>query len=369
MIDSNEKWEKAKEYIESQTTDLSYKLFIEPLQFCVEDNCHCVIYLSWPKQLQLITHVNFHYMGIIEQAVKSVWGIYYTAIIMPESEYAKLEGPLFSDCYIKASELNNDNRFDTFVVGESNQAAFDAAEITGEFPLASFNPLLIYGDSGLGKTHLLQAVALYITEHESDLKVLYTSAKTLTDRLYESIERGTIQLLRLGIKKYDVLIVDDIEYMQWQDIVLEEFLYIVGMMYKNQKHVMIAGNSAAVKFMGLDIRLKKRFVACAAVEIKQPEYEVKKHILIDFANKQGVEMNQDIEEVIDYIAHRADNIFEIQGDFKRMLKYSSFSGEPINLYNARRILEPMEFEDTETDDAIETDDETGEDVLSKSLWL
>lgn len=357
--DNNSNWEETKKHLKAQLTDLSYKTFVEPMQFHAKDDIDRAIYISWPEQPQLTDHVNFHYSDIIQKAVNAIWGTDYTVVIQSEDEYKKNEGS-FADCDIKASRLNNDYRFDTFVGGESNKDAFSAAQIAAGFPGASYNPLLIYGDSGLGKTHLLHAAASHIEEHDPDLEVLYMSAEAFADRLAEFAELGTLHLFKERMQRCDVLIIDDIQYMKYQDTVQEAFIDIIGDMYEKQKQIIIGGNYVATEIMGLDIRLKKRFAACVTTEISQPEFEIKKAVLMNLANKQDVEMTEDIKKVIDYIADiSAPNLFEVQGAFKRVLAYAQLSEEPITLSNARHILEPISGAVTEAGNIIE------EDVLSR----
>ena len=270
-MNNYDKWEEVKRILKTRTAEVIYKTFIEPLQFYGEDDYYHVIFITWPEQPKMINYIDFQYQGIIEQVVKSMWGMDYIARIIPAKEYIQNELPFFG-FDIRRPELNMDHSFDTFVTGESNRDAFSAVKTAVEFPGGSCNPLLIYGNYGLGKTHLLQAAALYITEHEPDSKVLYVSGGELADRIIIDTDRGAINSLLMKAQWYDVLIVDDIQYMLGMDAVQETFLDIIEVLYTKQKQIIIAGNYIAIESMGIDSKLKKRFAACVTAEIKSPDY-------------------------------------------------------------------------------------------------
>lgn len=363
MTDTNEKWETAKKRLKTQTADLPYKAFFEPLQFIADSDKESTIYISWPGPVQWAHFINFLYLDIIEQTVSSVWGKKFYVIMQHEGAYLQNAGSL-AGCDIEAFRPDNEFSFDRFVVEKSNVDAFSAVKFAGVFPSGSNDPLMIYGESGLGKTHLLQAAAQYISEHYPDMEVLYISAEALTDGIMEVVKRGTIQLLKWRIQKCDALIVDDIQYMLGCDTVQEVFLDIVGDLCESQKQVIIAGNYYAIELMGFDIRLKKRFPECVTAEIGPPEYEIIKPFLLDLASKRGLDMTQDMYEVIDYIAHKpCVSLYDARGELYKILQYAPFFDEPITLSLARRILEPIW---DNWDEEVEIGDTPGGDLAEEA---
>lgn len=270
---------------------------------------------------------------------------------------------------IEKIRLNEDYNFDTFVAGESNKDALSAAKYAAEFPGGSYNPLLIYGESGLGKTHLLHAIALYITEHDPDLKVLYISGEEFSVKLHDEIRYGTIDSFLMIIQLYDVLIVDDIQHFMGMDAAQETFLDIVEDLVKENKQVIITGTNVPIELMGLDIRLKERFPTCVTSEIHLPEFEIIKTGLITYANKRGLEMTHDMNDVIDYIANLPDNcVVGAQVALIRLLTYAHLDGKPVTLDYARSLFEPILLEELEIDDNVDTVESIREDVLSDNPW-
>jgi len=254
--------------------------------------------------------------------------------------------------------LNDDYNFDTFVAGESNKAALSAAKYAAEFPGGSNNPLMIYGMPGLGKTHLLNAVALYIEEHDPNLEVLFISGDDLSIKLYDEIRYGTVISFLRKLELCDVLIVDDIQYfMGGRDALQETFFEIIEDLYKMHKQIIISATDAAVELMRLDIRLKMRLPTCVIAEIDLPEFEIKKAGLLDFANMHGLEMTREMNEIIDYIANMPDEcVVGVKTALSKLLRYTRLDGVPVTLDYARFLFEPRSFDDWDIYDNVDTVD-------------
>lgn len=338
MCEIHEKWKMVRKILKQQNTALSYKVFIQPLHCQNVDDDARIIYLSWANQPNLFDHLKLYYFQMIDKAVKDVWGS-YTTVIKLVVDYEEREKPCFVDEVYKPNPLYS---FENFVVGDSNGAAFNAARVAGEFPGGSYNPLFIYGDSGLGKTHLLHAIGGCIKANDPALNVMLLSSGNLSDMITEAAEYGRSGELDKEIHRLDVLLIDDIQFLRGQDAVQEMLLKIIEYLYNNQKQVVITGDYVSVEMMGIDIRLREKFCGCKIAEIKSPSYETKKRILMNMAKAQKMLPDEGLTEVIEAIARESgDSGFELQGMIRRIEANSRIIGTPIDLNNCRELIDSI----------------------------
>lgn len=227
--------------------------------------------------------------------------------------------------------------FDTFVIADSNRFAHAAAQAVAEKPSASYNPLFIYGGVGLGKTHLLQAIAFYIIEHYPHLKVKYVSSEKFTNDFIKSIgDKDKINGFHKKYRSNDVLLVDDIQFLEKKEQTQNEFFHTFNTLYIAGKQIIISSDRPPRDLATLEDRLKSRFNSGLITDIQQPELETRMAILIRKAATDNIKMP---DNVIEFIATNIkSNIRELEGALTRVSAYSSIYKIPITLDLTREIL-------------------------------
>lgn len=231
--------------------------------------------------------------------------------------------------------VNEYYTFDNFIVGPNNSMAYAAARAVAEKPGRLYNPLFIYGGSGLGKTHLLNAIGNAIKEWHKDLWVLYQPADHFVTEFINAIRFDKIHLFQEKYKTVDVLLVDDIQFMANKDQTQETFFHIFNFLYESGKQIVFSSDLYPSDIQGMAKRLKSRFESGFVTDVKKPSVETKVAILKKKAEAQHQVITDD---VIFYVASRYSSIRELEGALVRVIAYSNLSGETINLDLAKKIL-------------------------------
>ena len=289
-------------------------------------------------------HIEEHYIDIMNDAIMKVTNENITFNIVLENEVNKIEEKKFNEevdiPFEKQSSINanlNPNYvFENFVVGKSNKFAYKAARVIAEAP-GSYNPLFLYGESGVGKTHLMHAIGNYLIEN-STKKVLYITSDKFVDeytRIFRYNDRNSFDKIDAFKDKYrnvDVLIIDDIQFLSTAPKGQEEFFYIFNELHNSNKQIIIASDRSVDDLNSIENRLLTRFNWGLIANITTPDYDLRIDII---KNKLAFkEVANDIpEEVIEYIANNFDSdVRKLEGAITRVLAYSSmFNRGIINL--------------------------------------
>jgi chromosomal replication initiator protein len=235
-----------------------------------------------------------------------------------------------------AAGLGGKYTFDTFVVGQSNRFAHAAALAAAETPGTQYNPLFIYGGVGLGKTHLLQAVGHYVLRNHPGLRVRYVTLETFTNEFINSLRDDSIEGFKNRYRTVDVLLIDDVQFLQKKEQTQEEFFHTFNALYDAQKQIVISSDAPPRAIPTLEERLHSRFEWGLIADIQPPDLETKIAILRKKAEAKGVILD---DEVILFIAANIkSNVRELEGALVRLVAYSSLTGKAINLELAQRVL-------------------------------
>lgn len=230
--------------------------------------------------------------------------------------------------------------FDTFVIGSSNRFAHAAALAAAETPGTQYNPLFIYGGVGLGKTHLLQAVGWYVLRHNPSLKVKYVTLETFTNDFINSLREDSIDGFKAKYRTIDVLLIDDIQFLQKKEQTQEEFFHTFNTLYDSQKQIVITSDRHPKGLATLEDRLVSRFEWGLITDIQPPDLETRVAILQKKVRADNIELADD--DVLMLIASRVpSNIRELEGCLIRVLAYSSFTKRPVTVELAREVLKDM----------------------------
>ena len=241
--------------------------------------------------------------------------------------------------------LNERYTFDRFVIGGNNQLAAAACQRVADAPAKAYNPLFIYGDTGLGKTHLMHAIGHAILEELPDRRVSYIPSEQFTNEMITAIQSGRTAEFRQRYRKIDVLLVDDVHFLGNKEGTQEEFFHTFNSLYDAQKQIVITSDRPPQEIPGLQERLVSRFEWGLVTDIKPPDFETRVAILQKKAAEDKLVID---DEVIEFIArNRKTSVRQLEGAVIKLLAYSSLTRREITLELAREALGPDAEEDEE----------------------
>ena len=338
----HELWGNVKTVLETRVANQTFQTWFQPMTQLAEDQE--VLTLKVPNQF-FYDWMKSHYGEIIQSTLAEVSGrpmrIEYSIVLddnantpMPEPFYEPEEPVLRTKGY--ETNLNEQFTFSNFVEGPNNQFAKAAAEaVVNSNDNNMYNPLVIYGGVGLGKTHLIHAIGNAYHQFNPNKRVLYISSEKFTMDFISAIRENKAGLFSQGYRKTDLLIVDDVQFFKKKERTQEEFFHTFNDLHMNGKRIILSTDRPPGE-IGLQKRLTSRFLAGLMVDITSPDFETRVAILRQKSEESGIEMPYD---VIEYLATNIEsNIRELQGALIRLLAYSSLAKSDINLNLAHKVL-------------------------------
>jgi chromosomal replication initiator protein len=288
--------------------------------------------------------LSFHYSTLINDAAQHLFGKVYDIKYIfddatftfkrnsPEerrSKYGMLLNP----------NLNPNYTFENFVVGSCNQFSHAAALAVSKNPAKSYNPLYVYGCSGLGKTHLMNAIGHFALQNDPRLKILYITTEKFMNELINHLQYGKILDFREKYRSIDLLLMDDIHNLAGKDRTKEEFFHTFNHLYDNQKQIVISSDVPPKEIPGLEERFRSRFEWGLIADLKPPDIETRIAILKKKAELEGVDLPDSVALFIADKVH--SNIRELEGYLRRVVAFSSLKGEKIDLDIAKESLKDL----------------------------
>lgn len=330
MDDIKGSWSEIKEMIkmEYDLTDISYTTWVEPLQFynVVDDVVSIVVPAD---KSHLLGYISSKYGSSFQVTITERFDHFYDvkfisekdiAAISPEEEDSSEDSENSSN--YRNAHLNKKYKFDTFVVGSSNKFAHSACLAVAESPGEVYNPLYLYGGSGLGKTHLMHSIGHFILEHTPDKKVLYVTSEEFTNEVIESIRNGnaaSMTKLREKYRTVDVLMVDDVQFIIGKESTQEEFFHTFNVLHSARKQIILSSDKPPKDMETLEERFRSRFEWGLIADIQIPDYETRMAILRKNAENFDKKIN---DEILDYIATNIkSNIRELEGAFNKIVAF------------------------------------------------
>ena len=339
-------WDKLTDKLSHATSESNMDMYIRQINPVKLDND--VIYCTVPSTT-LRSAIQQNFLSIILAALNEITNNNNISIELDVENQNKLDVPkenykeknLFADedktkAIAFESNINKRQRFDTFVVGNSNRFATAAAQAVANDPGNIYNPLFIYGNSGLGKTHLMHAIGNAILEAYPSAKVRYVTSETFTNEIINAIQNHTVKDFQEKYRTIDCLIIDDIQFLENKERTQEEFFHTFNALKESNKQIVISSDRNPQSMDKLEERLRSRFASGLTVDIQPPDLETRIAIIRKKAEIENIDMPN---EVIQTVATSIDNnIRMIEGAFNRIVAYASIMHLPIDMRVTETVL-------------------------------
>ncbi len=339
MEQINEFWNEALKIIEEESSAVSFETWFRPIvPYGIQDNC---FYLQVENPLAK-DMLEKRYFDLLRNTIKQVMKRDLEIIILLGNE-RPLKMMQQNDTQKQTTEiprnLNPKYVFSSFVVGNSNRMAHAASLAVAEAPAKNYNPLFLYGNSGLGKTHLMHSIAHYILDHNNAAKVLYVTSETFTNELILSIQNNKNEAFRNKYRNIDVLLIDDIQFISKKEGTQEEFFHTFNALYESTKQIIISSDRPPKEIETLEDRLRSRFEMGLIADIQPPDYETRIAILRKKAERDNLQVPDD---VMAYIAKNiASNIRELEGALTRIVAFATLTNQNISITLAENSLKDI----------------------------
>jgi chromosomal replication initiator protein len=283
-----------------------------------------------------------HFLDLIGAAVRDAVGTERQITLAVEQE-VEPAGPLTQEPAAPtrpAFDMSQKYTFDSFVIGSSNRFAHAAALAVAEAPAQAYNPLFIYGGTGLGKTHLLQAVGQYVGEHSKKLSVRYITSETFMNDFINSLRDKRIEGFKQRYRTYDLLLIDDIQFLEHKERIQEEFFHTFNSLYEAGRQIVISSDRPPREISTLEERLRSRFEWGLITDIQPPDLETRIAILRKKVKTDGIHVPD--PQVLTFIAGRVStNIRELEGALTRVVAFSSLTARPMTVELAQDVLKDV----------------------------
>jgi len=333
-------WNQILERLQLQLTRPAFETWIKTAVLQEVTDSYVVIRAENPF---ILNHLQKHYLPIISNVITEILGSpLEVQLTTTEGETFSMLNPLkkedLREITPKNPQLNSKYNFSRFVVGPTNRMAHAASLAVAESPGREFNPLFLCGGVGLGKTHLMQAIAHYRLEMFPDAKVFYISTEQFTNDLITAIRQDSMEKFRDHYRKADFLLIDDVQFIEGKEYTQEELFHTFNTLHEAGKQVVLASDRPPKRIPSLQDRLISRFSMGLIADIQIPDLETRMAILQKKAEYENMRLPK---EVIEYIAvHYTSNIRELEGALIRAIAYTSISGVSMTLQNIVPVLNP-----------------------------
>jgi len=340
-------WALAQDYLQEVLDEHSYKNWFLQTRFESFDNGQLVV--AVPSQF-FADWLRDHYLDAIAEAMRRIIPdfreVRFVAVPSPagsakaqEQAPAALVEPHTPPVVQTANGFNPRYVFERFVVGAGNRFAHAAAKAVAENPARAYNPLFLYGGTGLGKTHLMQAIGHEILERDHNASVVFMSSEHFTNQFIESIAKKSTQRFRAKYRKADVLLIDDIHFIGGKEATQEEFFHTFNALFERHTQIVLSSDRSPKELQGIEERLISRFGWGLVTDIQAPDLETRVAIL---QSKAAEEQAYVVPEVLKCIAtHITANIRELEGALITVLAYGKLTQRKITIQMVEEVLRDL----------------------------
>lgn len=332
-----DEWALVKEKLLREFGQATFSSWLDPLSLVgLQDNC---VVIAAPNTF-MRDWVKSHYAKSIENYLKSVNDNYHRLDIIidtqPQKEAAALEEEERDSI---SAQLDPRFTFDNFVVGKSNELAHAAALKVAESKNVAFNPLFLYGGVGLGKTHLMHAIAWHIKKCHPERKVIYLSAEKFMYQFIKALRFKDTMAFKDQFRSVDVLMIDDVQFISGKDSTQEEFFHTFNALVDQNRQVIISADKSPSDLEGMEDRMKSRLGWGLVADIHPTNYELRLGILQAKVDSMGVTVPP---KVLEFLAHKiTSNVRELEGALTRIVAHSTLVGRDITLESTQDLLRDL----------------------------
>ena len=332
MNSAAEIWERVLSILKQNMTETTISTWFSDIEPVALDENRFI--LSVPTEFKRDILIS-RYAEDIKRALYDLFSADLDVVILGEEGKTQFQKPEAPSRFLPGTER--------FVVGNSNKLAHAAALAVAEHPAENYNPLFIHGESGLGKTHLLYAIAHTIHKNHPDYKIVYIRGEDFTNELIRDIRAGKNQEFRDKYRSADVFLMDDVQFIAGRDSTQEEMFHTFNTLYEDKKQIVFTADRPPKEMLRLEDRLKTRFEWGLLADIQPPDYETRMAIIKNKAIRMGVELP---EEVLIYVAENiTSNVRQIEGTVKKILAFRDLLGNNVDASSVTRAVRDM-FKET-----------------------
>lgn len=322
-----------------QITDVAYSLWIEPIEPVKFEDSTAFLFVKSDFQKKIVEQ---KYKDLLQNAFSEALGFDVEVTILTEENIQPAQPPKEPEQTVLSPETDLSDggdyeyTFDTFIVGSSNNFAYAACKAVAEKQAGSYNPLFIYGPSGLGKTHLLLAISNYVRSHNPGTNIIFVSGEAFTNELIAAIGRGQGHDFHTKYRGADLLLVDDIQFIAGKESTQEEFFYTFNELHQLGKQIVLTSDRPPKDIKTLEDRLRTRFEWGLLTDISPPDFETRIAIIRRKAELLHIEIP---DEVAEFIANRLkNNIRQLEGAVKKIKAYKLLAGSPPSIAVAQNVI-------------------------------
>lgn len=367
---ANGLWETVRSDLQSLFPHDVYRTWFEPLRCVGQDEK--TLRLAAPSGFAAIWIVD-NYRDLINRKLTEAAGrtVCIDVVVQEEDEAAEAEAqsaraeetrsamaaaeranqPRFATRGSSETQftLNPRNTFENFIIGSGNQLAHAAAIAVANAPAKAYNPLFLYGDTGLGKTHLMHAISHQMLNNRADAQIAYVSTEKFTNEYIEAIQNNSVSRFRARYRKADILLIDDIHFLSGKERIQEEFFHTFNELFEQQKQIVLSSDRPAGEIARLESRLVSRFQWGLVADIQAPDYETRLAIIRKKA--QGLPLP---EEVLHFLAERVSrNVRRLEGALTRVTSYATLTNNRLDLVSMERLLHDILQEEAQAQVTVE----------------
>ena len=332
-------WAKILQLMEEEITATTIGTWFDDAQAVALAENRLILHIPSDFKKEIIAD---RYVSVIKRVLFELFSDEFDVLLLGSDEMERYKPREASSRFLPGKE---DYTFERFVVGSSNKFAHAAAASVAENPGQTYNPLFIYGESGLGKTHLLYAIAHKIHQAHPDFRIVYISGDAFTNELVKAIREGRNQEFREKYRAADVFLMDDVQFVAGKDATEEEMFHTFNALYEAKKQIVFTSDRPPREMLRLEDRLKTRFEWGLLADIQPPDYETRVAIIKNKALRMGVELPEEILKIV--AENIKENVRKIEGSVTKILAYQELLGDNVDTKTVIRAVQDIVKNPTE----------------------
>ena len=326
-------WERVLSLMQQTMTETTITTWFSDAEPIALDENRFILYVPTDFKREIVAS---RYIGDIKKALYDLFSAELEVVVLSEEEKEKYGKREPVSRFLPGTE---EYTFERFVVGSSNKFAHAAARAVADNPGHSYNPLYIYGESGLGKTHLLYAIANSIHQNKPGLSVVYVKGDTFTNELIQAIREGRNQEFRDKYRSADIFLMDDVQFVAGRASTQEEMFHTFNTLYEAKRQIVFTSDRPPKEMLRLDDRLKTRFEWGLLADIQPPDYETRMAIIKNKSIRMGIELPEFLLQLI--AENITANVRQIEGTVNKIMAYQDLMGDTVDKDTVVRAVKDM----------------------------